>query len=1014
MAGEMIPPAVIDIQGDDSSFLATIAKDTALLNKWAATLTKTRLGADEAPLLTDLSTAKTRLLNFARQVYNAKLGADAAPLWNEIAALRAEIKAMSPLDVNFEANMARVEAAIAALKGQLAATQLDVMMTPNISAINTALRAWAASAAGGGGGGGILGFLKGFLKGQSASSILGLGGIAGLASFGSIASLAGFGIEHVITTALGLAGSAAGGLLGGGLLGLGSLGVAGVGMGTDMAGLGQAAGDIKNVVSAQNALNQAIAVYGANSTEAQAAQAQLNYQLASFSPVARSAVLNTSNMIQQFKSMFDKATGMAERQGALIIGQAVKVGEAFIPTIGKYAAQNMGIISKDLQPLFTWLKGPGLQIFNELEAKFQSELPTAMQAFDNGIELLARTIGLVAPQTGGLIKSIDKFVTKMNGADWSKWAGYVNTLIGLFRTWWGFVKLLVEDIALIFTKSAGLGSGIIQTLTGDLQNLHKALGGSTPGLSSLFSSHKSEVIDLIQAIVGIGTAFAKAYLIAAPFFTKVATFFIKAISWVVTFVSKLPGGAAFIGFAILATRISILQNGLKGLITFLGRVVLGMLGVDGASSGMALALGALSTIGILVVATGMALLIQHFGVLHGLMIIGAAAVGVLTLAFIGLDSVPIVAIIAGVILGVAGLVAGIVDLVTHWNSVWNTIKNITTTATAFIKAHLSVFAIAAASVVMGPLGALVAWIATHWNTVKSDAITAWNAIRSALSTAWNAIRTAAVTAWNAIVSFFKSAESKIVAVFSGAKNWLVAAGKAIIDGLVSGLESAASKAYGTIKSIGSKIIGFAKSIWHIASPSQDFIQIGQYLIQGLQQGVSDSGTVAAINNVLQNLASKLLALWKNQVPLWRSTGSALMLGLAQGIADVAGQVASAATTAAQNAVKASKAATKSHSPSEVFAEEGSNWMLGLIQGINKERSAVQGALTSALPKVPRSSGLSSTSSGLGVNVTVQVQQVVVNGGNGSPQAIGEGVQQGMQAHAEAIVKAVKAGAGSQY
>ena len=108
-----------------------------------------------------------------------------------------------------------------------------------------ALLALEGAAAGhGGGGGGAGGLLAGF-GGKGLGSLLGFGGLFGLAHFGSIAGLAGLGPEHLLMTGVGLAGSASGALLGGGALALGSLATMGVGMGTDLAGIGQAGGDIQ-------------------------------------------------------------------------------------------------------------------------------------------------------------------------------------------------------------------------------------------------------------------------------------------------------------------------------------------------------------------------------------------------------------------------------------------------------------------------------------------------------------------------------------------------------------------------------------------------------------------------------------------------------------------------------------------------------------------------------------------------------------------------------------------------
>ena len=118
---------------------------------------------------------------------------------------------------------------------------------------------------GGGGGGSLVGRIPGL--GLAAGATAGVG---------SLGSLAGFGPEHLLMTLLGIGGSAAGGAIGGGLLAGGALGVAGVGMGTDLAGIGQAAGDIKATYASMQSLNTAIAAYGQNSAQAVAAQSTLN------------------------------------------------------------------------------------------------------------------------------------------------------------------------------------------------------------------------------------------------------------------------------------------------------------------------------------------------------------------------------------------------------------------------------------------------------------------------------------------------------------------------------------------------------------------------------------------------------------------------------------------------------------------------------------------------------------------------------------------------------------------
>lgn len=934
----MIPPAVIEIEATDAKFLATIAKDKSLLADFAKQDTQTKLGGDDALLTAKLAQARTQLANFARQVTNAPIGANAVRFWTDVEALKATL-ASDPATLDVNADIAPALAKIAELRGALALAGTDALSSkvsgfgraaeiaalnksltdafpaapismpmsaqPESVAINRNLAAWAAAAASGGGG----------KKGLGLLALLGFGGRGGrfglgaLASFGSLGAMMGFSPEHVIGTLGGLAGFAGAGMLGGGLLGLGGLGVLGTGMGTDLAGIGQAAGDIKNVVTAQNNLTQAVQVYGKNSIQALDAQRQLNATLHSFSPIARSAVLAAANAEQHFKALFDRFTGPAEKTGAQIITQGVGVGETFLPTIGKSAATNMGIIKKDLQPLFSWLKSSsstgGLGIFKNLERIFTGHLPTAMQAVTRGIELFAKTINVAAGYTGRFITKLDAFLGRANSAKgFAKWSKDIGHLINDFRIWEGFIKSVGRALTGLMGPAQGTGKGIIQTLT-QMIDKFDAWERTTKGaksLTRLLKQHKAEIINLLKLLPPLISAFGRIELVAEPALTKVA----NAILKVVNAILRIPGVgkivALGVAFAVLAKQLKLVQivkfvwdlpsqaetfisnfsASVTKLLPKLAALVMGEDAAAGASTGMKLAMVGLSAVGILVVAAGVYELIKHFGVLHGLMIAGAVAVAGLTVAFIALDAVPVVALVVGIALAIAGLVAGIIELVKHWSSVWKEIRSIVTSvvhgverflsnawdhiksvaiaAWNFIKAHLGIILPIIARIIMGPVGALVAFLFTHWNTVKSDAVKAWNAIISflrgigsdiigAFSAAGHWLLSAGTavmtglssgisTGWHDIWNFVNSFGTKIINLFSGAGSWLVNAGKSIFEGLAKGITGGVGAVLDKVKSVGGKIVSTVKSFFHIFSPSRVFADIGTNLMQGLAVGIT--------------------------------------------------------------------------------------------------------------------------------------------------------------------------------
>ena len=339
-----------------------------------------------------------------------------------------------------------------------------------------------------------------------------------VAGFGTLGGLAGFGAESMLTTAAGLGGTLLGAGIGAGALAYGAAGTAAVGMGTDLAGIGQAAGDTRKYNQALNSLNQAIAVYGAGSTEAAHAQNQLNYTVSQFPAAAQGSIVALGQTTQQFHTMFNAATGEAEAKGAQILQGIVTMAESFLPTIGHFASQNMTIIQGALGPLEMWMKGPGLTIFTQLEAQFQAHLPAAMTVFTQGLELMIRLLGFLSPLTGHIIDDLAKWATELNNQDYSKLTGGISTAIGAFQSLWGLIKAVGTAIYELFTHDAGTGKSVIDSITGmvnQFNNWAKTVAGGDQ-LHNLLEAHKNELLAIIGIIPHLVSAFGQFHILAAP------------------------------------------------------------------------------------------------------------------------------------------------------------------------------------------------------------------------------------------------------------------------------------------------------------------------------------------------------------------------------------------------------------------------------------------------------------------------------------------------------------------
>jgi hypothetical protein len=1070
---ELIPPAVIDVMGNDVQFLAVIARDKAALADLAKQVSTATIDATDTPLTDKIAAAKVALRDFAKETRNARIGANAAPFWADIAKLKTTLDAMSPLDLSVDANTARALAQIDALKGDLASSKTGALI-PTGGGSGGGSKGFLARLLSGGEGGGLKDLLYGGDSNSFLKSLLSpLTAIKTLfsANFGSIGSLAGFGPEHLATTLGAAGGVGVSGAAGGGLLGLGSIGKMGVGSGSDAAVMHTTMSNVTALKGDYANLAAAVATYGANSRQAQVAQSQIAQDMAKIAPAARAAVAGVAQASIALGKSWQSAIGPAEVTATKIMQQVLKLASDYIPRVAGAAKANLAIINSGLKPLFSWLEGSqGVGVFNNLENLFKKELPTAVHAFDQGVELLLRTMSVAAGYTGGFVTKLDRFLTKTNSpTGFAKWSKEIGKLIGEFHIAGAFLGAFGKLIKDVFKNDAGTGTAIIEKMTDGLKSLDKwvkSMSGSK-ALKELFNVHKGETLTLMSTLSDLITSFGKAYLTMAPTLVTFVSDIMKLANAFFALTQKVPGLGQIValgaGFAIMESRSKTFTSALKLLgkgfdtarsaAKLAGGVLLGFSGdASKAESGIATTgakfgqfaksaasavsagakwaaqsaaqvakvvasnvAGAASTAAAWIASAASTLAgwvktaaqsIAKVAVIVARNVAGALASAAAWAAANAVMLLGIGAIVAAVVVAVImiikhwrGIVTGIKDvwnaIKTAWDASWGAIKKAAETAWNGIKKYFGIIAPAIATILLGPIAGLVVLIATHWRTIESGV----------------------KTAWNAVLSFLKTVGSKIVGVFKDAGSWLEAAGKAVMEGLVKGVESAAMKPVEAVKHVGSKILGGFKSVLHIFSPSQDFVNAGQFIVQGLSKGISDTGTAGTIDTTLMSLGTKMLKVFKDAVPDWHDAGVSLMQGLSKGISDTAAQVATAATKASTDAVTAAKSATKTNSPSLVFAELGSNWMLGLVQGVQGSQSKVSGATRAAAlgatGSLPRS-GAGGAGIGAFAAATFDIKATFeISAPGGDPAAIKHAVENG-SAHefAKHLLTAMRVGAGT--
>lgn len=391
---------------------------------------------------------------------------------------------------------------------------------------------------------------------------LGMGG-GRLPGVGSLGSFAGFGAEHFLLSAGGVLGSAAAGAAGGALLGAGALGQLAVGAGSDTLVSAATIAATKEITEAQTKWNEAIKQYGYYSTQARTAQKAFNEAMREAGPAGQ-AELALGKHAKHLESFFKEQTGPARIQSTHVLNQVLGVGEAFVPQVASAADQNLQIINKDIKPLFAWLKGPeGMGIFDQLENKFKSELPTSIHAFTQAIEFVLKTVAVASKYTGGFIESVDKFFTKWNEPkNFSTWEGHIENLIEDFHMWMTFLKSVGKLLYDIFTNDAHTGSGIVLALTEMIDKADKWVT-STEGKSQLhniFTIHKEEILALLSIIPPLVTIFRQVYMEVAPPLVHAATAVMIVIAKLLQkFEETGPIAKWALGIAVIAAKMGLLK-----------------------------------------------------------------------------------------------------------------------------------------------------------------------------------------------------------------------------------------------------------------------------------------------------------------------------------------------------------------------------------------------------------------------------------------------------------------------
>lgn len=830
--GTYLPPVIASLVGEVGDLAKTLVEGKAMLDEFSKTPTTVNVKAE----LTSLATLQ-------------------ADLFGDIMDLEA-IARTSPIGVQMQLDMFSILSDMSAFR-LFAEKPIDVSIIPEV---NLAALAVDRTVIGTAIGTAIAPSLwKSVMAGIAALGFGGAGfgaGQFGLAGFGSIGALAGFGLERVLTLAIGLVGSLAQAFMGLGVIVAGTFATMAVGMGSDMAVMRSTITDTQTLYTAWSGLQQAVLLYGANSIQAQNATQNLNNQLLILGNTAGvKAELGLAKLAYTINQQWDKATSAARVQAVGLLTSILLLGEKYIPLVAAAAERNLSIINKGLVPLFKWLEGPqGMGIFKDLENKFAKDLPTAIDAFVKGIEFLLRFLDLASNYTGGFIQGLDRLFTYLNSpAGWARVKNDVADVIKVFEVWKGFIVILFKDIALLFGQAVGVGTTMVSMLTGILTKLHTYLS-STSGkqaVGSLFEAHKKEIIAILDLLPQMAPALSIYLALAVPL-TTITADVIQLLNFMLNIPAVGPAIAWGLALMIIVNQMKLMAvyTALAGMIKSIGASIeLAGILAGGASiqfgafavSENGVAIGGLAVIAPLGIIVALFLAI---GVAVGLVVTHWGYLGTLLSGFGALFGDLFTKIFALALVGLGG-----------WETIFLVlIPKMFKQAFAQWGGAFSMFG-TAVHLIIGKIGNEFSTSLAGWGGTFSLLGTAVHLILGKISGAF----TTAFKQWGAAFSMigtaFHDGGAKIVSSFSSmltslktkfdstASQW-IGIGGSIVTGVVTGIKNLIPWASGQIAGFFTALYNAAKNAIQHGSPSKVYSDLAASIPQGVAQGINQNTATA--------------------------------------------------------------------------------------------------------------------------------------------------------------------------
>lgn len=170
------------------------------------------------------------------------------------------------------------------------------------------------------------------------------------------------------------------------------------------------------------------------------------------------------------------------------------------------------------------------------------------------------------------------------------------------------------------------------------------------------------------------------------------------------------------------------------------------------------------------------------------------------------------------------------------------------------------------------------------------------------------------------------------------------AGSFLAIGLSNGFKSESdSTLINTVKGVGKLLKGAFCSELGINSPSKVFYSYGQYILEGLDNGMNSRSSDSS--KIIDILATNITKPFNNTSVAFNKIGANLMIGLSNGINSYSSSILAKVTNIANSVTNSFRRVWQIHSPSRVMDDMGVYFMEGLQNGIESMYNPIENSVS---------------------------------------------------------------------